>query len=192
MREECQGNNDSHSLEVSLGSEHRLVRARPGGLLLESERFFNLLILESDEWVVPVTATVVLCENVNSLRIPTMVDEPSWRLGEEEDERCLNHWGDTLKGRGDSPSPSRLNAESTKGRPSSDDRSEVPSRVVHRGEGTSVGREGKFGDENRSGDAGPSVSETDQESTSDEHADVLRSGLNSSTDDCDCCQKSRP
>lgn len=50
-----------------------------------------------------------------------MVNEPSWRLGNEEDEYELDEGGNTLENGRDSPAPCVGNAEGTVCSPGSDD-----------------------------------------------------------------------
>lgn len=45
--------------------------------------------------------------------------------------------------------------------------------------------EGDLCNKDWSGDTGPSVTETNKEPTTDEHADILRCGLDHAADDCD-------
>lgn len=59
-------------------------------------------------------------------------------------------------------------------------------RVVQSGDGGSVSGERKLGDEYWGSHAGEGETESDEESASNEHADVLSSGLNDCSDDDHC------
>lgn len=58
-------------------------------------------------------------------------------------------------------------------------------RVVKTSDGSPMRRESEFSYENRRGHAGKGKSETDKESTSDKHADILSGSLNDRPDDND-------
>jgi hypothetical protein len=183
LREEGDGNNDPHSLKVTPGLEQREVGRSSLGLLFESQSFLDFLVLEFDEGIVRVASTVVLSDNVNSFLISTVVDEPSRGLGDKVDEDELDDGSKSLEDRGDSPRPGALNSESTVGRPTGNDGSEIPRRVVERSDTGSVGRKSELGDQNGASERGDGYTETDKESTGDEHAKVLGSSLDSDTHD---------
>ena len=164
LREEGNTDNGSHTPSVSRCGEEGLVGRALSSFLLHSDSLLHLCHLKVDERVVKVTSTVVLGDDSGSLLLPSVVDEPSWRLGNQEDEEELEDRGKTLKDRGDSPGPGVGDAEGTVGRPGGNDGTEVPGRVVERGNGSTVGWESQLGDENGCGQAGESESESDQES----------------------------
>lgn len=93
-------------------------------------------------------------ENLTSLFVPTLGDEPTRRFREEPEKEELDDRGETLKSRRDAPGPAVGNTESTKGRPRSHDRTGEPKRVVERGEGGTVGGVGDFGNEQRGSQLG--------------------------------------
>lgn len=128
---------------------------------------------------------MVLGDDIDGLLVLAVVDQPSRGLGDHENKDELDQRGDTLQDRGNSPAPSVVDSESTKSGPSSNDRTEVPGRVVQRSDGSSMGGEGELGDKGRRGETGEGKTETDQESTTDKHADVLGSGLKSDADELD-------
>lgn len=59
------------------------------------------------------------------------------------------------------------------------------SRVVETSDGSSMSGEGKFGDQNGRSHASECESETNEESTTDKHADILGSSLNDGSNDDD-------
>jgi predicted extracellular nuclease len=58
------------------------------------------------------------------------------------------------------------------------DRSQVPTGVVQTGERSSVRWEGQLGDQERGGSTGESESKSDKSSSTNEHSNVLSTGLN--------------
>lgn len=162
LGEEGDGDNDPHPLQVTPALE----QAEPGralrSLLLKLDGGLALVELVLGERVRSVSGTVPLDEEIHGTLLLAIVDVPSRRFGDHEDEDDLNHRGETLQEGGDSPRPSVVDSESSVGGPGGDDGTEVPGRVVQRGQGSTVGRERQLGDQEGSGGTGERETESDE------------------------------
>ena len=122
----------------------------------------------------------MLSDNMDGFLISTSIDQPSGGLGDEPNENELDGRCQSLEDGGDSPCPSAHDSEGTVCGPTGNDGTEVPRRVVKRGDTGSVSGKSELGDQNRSSKRCDGDTETDEESGGDEHSKVLRSSL-----DCD-------
>jgi hypothetical protein len=168
LGKEGDGDNDPHPLQVTPALE----QAEPGralrGFPLEVDGRLALVEFVLGKRVRSVPGTVVLDEEVHSTLFLAVVDVPSGRLGDQEDEDDLEDRGETLQEGGDSPGPSVGDSESSVGGPGGDDGTEVPGRVVERGQGSTVGRERQLGDQEGGGGTGESETESDEAARSRE------------------------
>lgn len=142
----------------------------------------DLGVLELDKLVCDVAVGVVGTEDLEGFLVATLGDQPTGRLRDQEDARKHDRRGGGLEDGGNAPRPGVLNAESTVGGPGSDDRPDVPGGVVERGDTGTVLEMSKLSDEKRSGTVGEGDTESDEETGSREHAEILRSGLEGDTD----------
>jgi hypothetical protein len=120
LGEEGNSDDDSHSLEITLGSEQTLIARASIGELLHSQSLLDLVHLKLDERVLSVAATVVLADDLSRFLNSAVVDEPSGGLGDEHDEEELEKGRKTLEKGWDSPSPVVLNSEGTESGPGGD------------------------------------------------------------------------
>jgi hypothetical protein len=183
LREEGEGDDDPHSLEVTSALEKRDVAGRLLGLFFESKSLLDFLVLEFDQWVITVPSTVVLSDDMNSFLISTSVDQPSRGLGDEPDEDELDDRCQSLEDGRNSPCPGARNSEGSVSGPTGNNGTEVPGGVVKRSDTGSVGGESELGDQDRTSERGDGDTETDEESRTDEHPKVLGTGLNCYTND---------
>lgn len=198
LGEEGDGDDDQHSPLVALADKERLEAAAVVGFLFDLQGVPDLFEFVGGQRVRLVTSAMVLDENFAGSFLSTLVHQPTGRLGDGEDEcnlgkgqqgssSCsdatdLQDTGKTLQEGRDSPRPVVVDSEGTVCGPGGDDGTEVPRTVVERSQGASVGREGQLGNQERSGGTCETETETDDTSSGDEHADVLRSCLDGHTD----------
>jgi hypothetical protein len=162
LGEEGDGDNDPHPLQVTPTLEQAEPARALSGFPLEVDGGLAFVEFVLGKRVRSVPSTVVLDEEVHSTLFLAVVDVPSGRLGDQEDEDDLEHRGETLQEGGDSPGPSVGDSESSVGGPGGDDRTEVPGRVVERGQGSTVGRERQLGDQEGSSGTGESETKPDK------------------------------
>lgn len=131
MREEGNGDDEPHALPVTTG----LPESRPSNVgnnvLVEVNGGLNLLELVSHKGVVLVTIGMVVGQGLESLLIPALANEPTWRLRREPNKANLGDSGETLQHGRDTPRPSVLDLEGSEGSPGGDDSTGVPEGVVH-------------------------------------------------------------
>lgn len=151
----------------------------------ESDGLLDFVVLEGDQGVGEVTVGVVLGNNLFSALITALVDQPTRRLGDEPDEEELDDGGERLKGGGNAPGPAAGDTESTESGPSCNDGAREPKGVVQRGERSTMGRVGNLRDQKRRGHLSESGTETDQETSADEHAEILSGSLKDSSEQDD-------
>ena len=128
-----------------------------------------------------VTVGVVVGQDVESIRIPTLANQPTRGFRAEPKKPKLEDGGNTLECGRNPPRPRRVNLESTKGTPSGDDSTGVPEGVVEGTQSGTVGGIGQFGDQHSGATVCKGESETDEETSANEHADALGGGLEGST-----------
>jgi hypothetical protein len=76
-------------------------------LEFQAECLLDLVILELDRGIIVVSIRVVLAKNVQGLLVSFLGDEPTWGLGDEEDESELDDGWEGLGEGWDSPGPIR-------------------------------------------------------------------------------------
>lgn len=160
LREEGNGDDDPHAASVTGGGEQAAVTDVSGNGAIELDGGLDLLVLVKDERVLVVAVRVVVTEDVESLLLTTLGDQPTRGLGNEPDEEDLGDGGESLEGRGDTPRPSVLDVEGTEGRPGGDDSTRVPERVVEGSQLGTVGGVGQLRDEEGSGVGSEGQTET--------------------------------
>jgi hypothetical protein len=90
LREKGDSDNNPHSLEITLSLEQGDVGRLCLGLLFDPQSFLDFLVFELDQWVVRVSSTMVLSNDMDSVLVSTMIDEPSRGFGDEPDEDELD------------------------------------------------------------------------------------------------------
>jgi hypothetical protein len=103
LREEGDGENDPHSLLVSLASEEGQPSRTMLGLTLDHDSGLALVKLELSQRILVVTGTVISNEESEGLFFLAIVDAPSRGFGDEPDQDDLNDRGKTLEERRDTP-----------------------------------------------------------------------------------------
>jgi hypothetical protein len=190
--------NDPQATKITGGTE-QIKPVCAVSLRFESNGFLDFVILERNQRVVFISSGVILGENPLGFGVTAFVDEPSRRFRDKplwgrqskrkqddmtktHDEQELDDGGHALENRGDTPRPAARDTEGTESRPSSHDRSREPESVIERCERSTMGRIGNFTDQERGGHLSERSTETDEETGADEHAEVLRAGLEGGTD----------
>jgi hypothetical protein len=107
------------------------------------------------------------------------------KFWDTHDEEELDDGGETLESRGDTPGPVAVDAEGTEGGPGSNDGAREPEGIEEGGKRATVSWVGDFRDQEWGGHLGKGGTETDAETGADEHAEVLSSGLEDSSDQDD-------
>jgi hypothetical protein len=90
LREQTERREEHKPVPVALGLEEVEVGGSLLVLELQAERLLDLGVLELDSGVVDVAVGVVFGEHVESLLVPLLGDQPTWRLRNEPDEHQLN------------------------------------------------------------------------------------------------------
>jgi len=103
LREEGDGENDPHSLLVSLSSEERQPGRTVLGLTLDLNSGLALVEFVLSQRVLVIIGTVVLDEESHGLLFPAIVDAPSRGFGDEPDQDDLRDRRKTLEQRRDTP-----------------------------------------------------------------------------------------
>lgn len=184
LGEETSAQADEHPVSVTLGGE------KNGDVLLvefpfKSEGLLDFDEFVADEVVIEVAVGVVLGKDGESLLVAVDGDQPTWGFWDEPDEADHDKsWGG-LKDGWSSPGPFRLNLESSESSPGGNDGTEIPGGVVDRSDLGAVLHVAQFGDEEWGGAVGEGDTETDQETSTDEHTEILGGGLESDTDEHD-------
>jgi hypothetical protein len=201
LREEGDGHNDAETLAVARGGEERLVANVGGDGTVELNGGLDLVVLELNERVLLVAVGVVVTKGANGIGVTTLGNEPTRGLGSEEDQADLQDGGNTLEDGRDTPRPRILDLEGTESRPGSavhgldqqchscvqDIRylhnvTGEPERVVKRSERGTVRRVRNLGDQHGSRVGGKCETKADEETSTNEHADALRRGLEGGRD----------
>lgn len=97
---------------------------------------------------------------------------PTGGLGHEPDKRDLDQTGGSLNNGGNTPCPVVADVIGAVGKPSGNDGTRVPGRVIDGGEDGTVLWVDQLGDEQGGGSVGNGNTETDQESSTQEHVVV--------------------
>ena len=201
LREKGDADDDQHTSLVALADKEGLEAAALVGFLLELQGGLDLFAFVSSQGVRIVATAVVLDDDSPGFLLSSLVHEPSGRFEDQQDEgnlkgnqrmlerqycrTYLDDTGQTLQDGRNSPRPVVVDSERAVCGPRGNDRTKVPRRVVERGQGSSMSRERKLGDQKRGGGASETETETDEASRADEHADVLSASLDTDTDEHD-------
>ena len=108
---------------------------------------------------------MVLDEESDSSIVTTVVNVPTRALGNSVDQEELKQRRKALENRGDTPRPVVVDTEGTVGCPGCNDRTEVPGRVVERGERRTVSGVSQLSDEQGSGSGRKGETESDEETS---------------------------
>lgn len=175
---------DPHAATIS-GCAEKIEPVDASSLVLESESLLDFVVLESDKRVRDITVCVPPGDDVLGLFVTALVDQPTRGFREEPDEEDLDDGGQTLESRGDTPRPIVIDTEGTESGPSSNDGAREPEGVIERGKRSTLSWVGDLGDEKRGSHLCEGGTETDEETRSNEHAEVLGGGLEDSTNQDD-------
>ena len=181
LGEETSGQENDQTVTVTLGADE-LLPAVTLELGLHLESVLDLLKLENNDLVVEVTVGVDVRENLVGTLLVTLADVPSWRLWNEPDEAELEEGWESLNDGWDSPGPVVVDLVGTESQPGGDDGTDVPGGVVNGGEGGTVLRVGELSDKEWGSTVGDGDTETDEETSGDEHLEVDGDGLENDTD----------
>jgi len=117
LGEEGESDDDTHALEVAGGLEE----GGPSNLLsdgaVELDGSLDFLVLVLDERILLIAVGVVVGEDLESLGVAVLADQPTRGLGSEPDKGDLDDGGETLESRGNTPAPGVLEPEGTEGSP---------------------------------------------------------------------------
>lgn len=162
MREKGDGDNNPHPLQVSPSLEQADPARARRHLLFQLDGRLALVEFILGQGIRSVPRTMILDEEIHRSLFLAIVDVPPRTLGDEEDADDLDERRQTLEERGDTPGPSVVDPERPVGGPGGDDGTEVPGRVVERGQRSTVSGEGELGDQQGCGGTGESETETDE------------------------------
>lgn len=177
LREQTGSHDQQESVAVTPGGDELPPAGAPGRVGLELDGLLDLLVLELDERVGGITVGMVLGKDLQGLLWLVLGHEPTGRLGDHPQSGELDNRGKCLHdGRG-SPRPIAVDFEGTIGDPGGNDSADVPCSVVEGSDSTTVLGMAQFGKEERSRGLGNRASKADEETGTNEHAKVLRSGL---------------
>jgi hypothetical protein len=94
--------------------------------LFKTDGFDDFAVFKLDEFIVGITVTVEVGQNLKGFFLSLSGDQPSRRFRKSVDEDNLDEREETLKDGRNSPTPFVGDIESTKGSPSGNDGSKVP------------------------------------------------------------------
>ena len=95
LREKGNRNDDGHTAQVAASGKEGLESRVVLGEFLDTDGLADLVDLELDQRVIDVAVAVEVGENLFSLSVTAVVDEPTRRLGDEPDEEELDNRGET-------------------------------------------------------------------------------------------------
>lgn len=184
LGEETGAQTNEHSVSVTLGrpEDRDLLLVE---FLLKSDGLLNLNEFVSDEVVIEVSVGVVLSKNGKGLLMTVDGDQPTWRFWDEPDKTDHDASWTSLENGRSSPCPVRLDLKSSKGSPGGNDGTEIPGSIVDGGNPGTVLHMGQFGNEQWSSSVGERDTETDQETSTNEHTKILGGGLEGDTNEHD-------
>lgn len=94
---------DTHTLQVALGTEQLQIRRRLAQSCLGIERLLDLIVLELDERVGAIPIRMEARQDLDRLLVLAVLDEEARALGHEPHEAELDNGGDHLEDGGDAP-----------------------------------------------------------------------------------------
>jgi hypothetical protein len=150
--------------------------------LVEIDGGLDFFVLVLNERILFITIGVIVSQDMESLGIPALANQPTRGFGAEPEETKLEDGGDTLEGGWNPPGPRGVELESTEGTPSGNDSTGVPEGVVEGSQRSTVGGIGQFGDQHGGASLGEGETETDEKTSANEHANALGGGLDGSSD----------
>ena len=136
------GENDRQTLTITGGPDQGRPTNGCSNSPVEIDCGLDFFVLVLNEGVLFVTVGVVVSQEAEGIRIPTLADQPTRRFGAEPKKTKLEDGGDTLEGGWDPPRPRGVDLESTEGTPSGNDSTGVPEGVVEGAQRGAVGRIG--------------------------------------------------
>lgn len=86
MGEQTERDDEHEPVPVALAPEEVHERGSLLGQELEADGLLDLLELELNKWVVNVAVSVVLSEHLKRVLGPLLGEQPTWGLGDPEDE----------------------------------------------------------------------------------------------------------
>jgi len=187
LGEEGEGNDDPHALPVSGVLVEGLPADVGGNGAVEFDGGLDFVELVADERILVVAIGVVVGQGLEGLCLTTLGDEPTRGLGDEPDQSNLEDGRETLENRGYTPCPGRLDLEGAEGGPGSNNSTGIPKRVVGGSERGTVGRVCDLSDQHRGGIGSKGKTETNQETSTNEHSDGLRGSLDCGSNAHDDC-----
>jgi hypothetical protein len=185
LRDDTERDDDSQPPAVAAGPDEVHVAAVCLCVNLHSDRVPHLLVLELHSCVVLVTVGVVVCKHVESLVVALLGNEPSRRLGDPEDETQLDDGWETLEDSDGSPGPLTVGLRGTPGDPGDEESAQVPETVVDGGENSTVLRVADLSEQNGRAHLRETVSETENQTTSEVDVPVGGKGRNDRSNDHD-------
>jgi hypothetical protein len=185
LREQTERRKEHKPVSVALSLEEVEVRRVLLVLELEAKGLLDLGVLELNSCVVHVTVGVVRSKHLESLLVPLLTDQPTWRLGDKVYEGQLDDGGKSLSECGNAPAPVTVDALGAESQPGADDGTNVPQAVVDTSDTRTMLRVADLGEEQRRRQLGKRVTKTHQETTTHEVSKVLSSSLDGSTDNHD-------
>jgi hypothetical protein len=172
LREETERDDEHESVPVALGLEEVGERRGLLGEELKADGLLDLFVLELNQRIVDVAVGVVFSEHLQRIFSPLLGEQPTWRLGDPEDEHELDDGGKGLDESRDSPRPIVVHVLCAERDPRANQRTNVPETVVDGRDTRTVLGMADFGEQQRSGQLGERVSETHEETGTLEHGEV--------------------
>lgn len=119
---------------------------------------------------------------MESIGVPALAHQPTRRFWAEPEKTELEDGRDTLEGGWDPPSPRGIDLERAKSTPCSNNGTGVPEGVVKGSQRSAVGGISQFGNQHGSTTRRKGETEPDEETSANEHPDILGDGLKDSGD----------
>ena len=184
LREEPGSDQDDQPVAVTLGPPELGPRIA-FELLLHLQGVADFLHLKLNNFIVNIAIGVAVGENLQSLLVSAFGDVESRRFRHEPDEAELENRRERLhEGRG-SPRPVSGNVVGAEREPGGNDGAEVPGGVVDGSENGSVLGVHELSDQERRRPVGDRNTESEEEASGHEHAEVDGDGLEHDTENHD-------
>ena len=139
LREPSDGDDDRQTLTVTGGVDQGLPTNGDGHCPIEIDCGLDPFVLVLNERVLLVTVGMVVSQDVESLGIPALTNQPTRGFGAEQEEGTLDSGGDALEGSWNPPRPRGVEIGATEGTPGGNDGTAVPEGVVEGAQGSAVG-----------------------------------------------------
>lgn len=183
LRDDTEGDDDGQTPQVALGPEEVEVRGGAVAVAVGLDGLLDLAVLELDEGVVLVAATVVLGQHGKSLLRLVLVDEETRGLGDPPDTDELHHGGDGLDEGDGPPGPVAADGGGSPADAGHDEGAQVPETVVDGGQGTTVLGVADLGQQHGRTHLREGVAETEDEAAAHVHVVAGGEGSEHGTDD---------